>query len=1189
MGVRKKGGRKTRALALALSLFVLSSFLLWQGKPAGAATYTDTTDSDFALGTHENTENVSGDLRLKPGLTSGKFISRSLEGGANFFRWGTLSWDATLPTLFDQMEVNNVGQEPATLADGSPRIGEIAGGSYLDTRVEDGNYEILREINIGPAPYRYVQSETVYKGGTSGVSGAQGEDGNYENIYESLFRPFYYVEDPLESSTTDYQSYEDKVTLTFTPEPNSKYLIIASWLMANTSTTRRVMARLIRTTGTTKVFTELGYRPQDSSDYVSGVAMGIDTFGASPGSQTYKIQFRTTTDSSGTAKIKEARIFALRLSDLDNYAQSEGRSETTSTSWQDKTTLTFTPPSEGYYLILAAAVADQVNEGYDFKVQLTIDGTPYNTVNIEPVYYRSSSYNPWYPWGLAKMVYLTESSHTIKIQYCTESGGKAGIDNARIVALRLDQFSDYYYDEEEERTTTPSISYLNKLSLTEVPEAFDYLILGCAGIDGASTEYSSYVRMMRDNIPYGEMLIKPHDNTSQGFMYFSVKKENLAKASTTWRIQYRAENEQRPAGIKDARVAVLRLPLYRMDVQHNITGIPEADSYRLEIKYYTVGDQEPVGLYLYNFSTGSWEYQGDLEVGGSATNPYFFSLELESTYISGGEVRVRFVQEDDDYIPTSLMIDYVRVWCEPDYALRWQHTVENISTDYESYRVQVRGHTGGDSEGVNVYLWKNSTSSWEYVGSLDTTERTLIKDLPRSGPDNIASYLSGNNLYLKYESADDKDSTITFLYVDLCVVGEGNLYGSSVKFRVQVSTNNQNWSEEMGPDGTPNTYFERSPTSLENIPENYYLRYVVYLSSEHSQLTGENGPLVHEVTIRSVEEGKARIYTQEAKEVTWDSAILTARLLYLDPQAMVRFQYRKMGEPNWENTPWGGCEDKIYWERITGLLENTLYEFQAQVTYKGNIDNGGIRTFRTLPSKPVATPLKATLVDNESAVLNARIYYANYNSVSLKFWYRPSGGSWISTPPVTGYRATTYSCPISGLSSNTVYEWKVEIETTGENFVGENFVTFGSKILGMAYDGTLGLGSLPGWHGIRVENLPAGAKGMKLELLTSSPSYHSVRVVSDTGGLLYAGNFLSDNGRSKVVSVRFRKAAVAGENVYVEIYDPLGFAFRGRGTDNSMPLIRSGIRYSYSYLDRTGKNVRYYDRTCGLQVLEVYT
>jgi hypothetical protein len=300
---------------------------------------------------------VNGDLRLKPNNRSGKFISRSFEGGANFFRWGTLSWDATLPTLFVPVEVDNVGSEPTTLADGSSRIGEVTGGSYLDTRVEDGIYENLQENNIGPAPYRYVQSENVYKGGTSGVSKAQGEDDNYENIYENLFRPFYYIEN-LSESTTKSTSYQDKVTLTFTPEDNSTYLIIASWLMSmNTSTSDQVKAKLTRTTGTAKDFNELIYRPKDTSDYISGGAIGIDSFGTSPGSQIYKIQF-CTSDSSQTAKIKEARIFAIKLDSLDAYAQAEARTTTTSTSWQDKTTLTFTPPAQDNYLILAYATAD---------------------------------------------------------------------------------------------------------------------------------------------------------------------------------------------------------------------------------------------------------------------------------------------------------------------------------------------------------------------------------------------------------------------------------------------------------------------------------------------------------------------------------------------------------------------------------------------------------------------------------------------------------------------------------------------------------------------------------------------------------------------------------------------------------------------------------------------------------------
>ena len=537
------------------------------------------------------------------------------------------------------------------------------------------------------------------------------------------------------------------------------------------------------------------------------------------------------------------------------------------------------------------------------------------------------------------------------------------------------------------------------------------------------------------------------------------------------------------------------------------------------------------------------------------------------------------------HLPPYTTVIFAKALC----GLRWQHTIENISTSYSSYQLQVRGYTTGDSESVKVYVWKNSAGSWEYLGDLTTTEATLSKTFTSS---ELSSYLSGTNLHVKYESSDNTDEVITTLRVDLCILAEGNVYRTYLKFRVQVSSNGSTWSGEMGPDGTSSTYFTSSPASLENIPENNYIRYRAYLSSEHSQLTGASGPLLHEVTIQSAETGRAWIYTQDATNIGWDGAVLTARLLYSDPQAAVRFQYRKAGG-SWQSTPWEVCENKIYWRRVTGLENNTPYEFQAQLTYGGLIENGGIRTFRTLPSKPVATPLRVTLVDNESALLSTRIYYAGYDNVSIKFWYRQAGGSWSGTTAVSGYRANTYSYYLSGLSRDNNYEFKVEITygSTSENSGTETFTTFGSKYTGMGYSGDLGMGSLPGWHGVRVENLPAGAKGMKLELLTSSPSplYHSVRVVRDNGELLYAGSFLSDNGRTKVVSLRFWKTAAAGESVCVEIYDPVGFAFRGRGTDNSMPLTRSGIRYSYSYLDRTGENVRYYDRACGLQVLEVYT
>jgi len=983
--------RLKKGLALLLLLSLLGAlFLPLPG--VGAATYTDTTDADFAQGIHENTENVGGNLRLKSGFLSGRFTSRSFGGSAQF--WSTLSWDSTLPTLVVSLENDNVGQEPSTLADGSPRVGRVSGGSLVNTRLLDGVYEdIAEQAGFSSGPENLIlfwDGDTIPSGWTC-ISDDPGE-------------PFYY----------------------------------------------RFPA-------------------------------GGSTYGLMGGSETH------THSTSYTCSGPSATL-----------QKNSGSAVTTATSTHTHT------------CTITVSTDNHLPPFYTLKVIRYNSGVPSILPSGVIALFPTTSLPPG--WTL----YTSADNRFIRGGPAVGSGGS--FTHSHTVSVSTggpSQTVGLATDPCDASTAYPTNTHTHSNS----------------GTSSSASNLPPYTTVVlakaTSDVPIPGGMIGMFDGIPTG----------------NWQLL------SGPGGILEGRFL-----LENLTAGFGLTGGTETHTH------------------------------SDLVIttGAGATASANLDAGTAVTFASGTHthnVTVSFSAAS--HLPPYTTVIFAKALC----GLRWQHTIENISTTYSSYQLQVKGYTTGDSEKVKVYVWKSSASSWEYLGELSNTETTLTKTFT---PSELSSYLSGTNLHVKYESLDNTDEVITTLRVDLCILAEGNVYRTYLKFRVQVSSDGSTWSAELGPDGTSNTYFTSSPASLENIPENNYIRYRAYLSSEHSQLTGAGGPLVHEVTIRSAETGKAWIYTQDATNVSWENAILTARLLYSDPQAAVRFQYRKAGGA-WQSTPWETCENKIYWRRITGLESNTLYEFQAQLTYGGQIQNGGIRTFRTLPSKPVATPLKATLVDSGSAVLNTRIHYASYDSVSLKFWYRPSGGSWISTPPVTGYRATTYSCPISGLSSNTVYEWKVEIETTGENFVGENFVTFGSKILGMAYDGTLGLGSLPGWHGIRVENLPAGAKGMKLELLTSSPSYHSVRVVSDTGGLLYAGNFLSDNGRSKVVSFGFRRAAAAGENVYVEIYDPLGFAFRGRGTDNSMPLTRSGIRYSYSYLDRTGKNVRYYDRTCGLQVLEVYT
>jgi hypothetical protein len=292
----------------------------------------------------------------------------------------------------------------------------------------------------------------------------------------------HHFEESESENTTTTTSYSDKTTLTFTPEANSTYLLLSSWLSSSGSVDYATYSKLTRTTGTTEDFNELIYYPKDNTDYISGGTFAIDSFGSDPSSQTYKIQYKSS-DSSNTSKIKDARIFALKLNSEDKYEQENNRTTTTSTSYQDKVSLVFTPDSSDNYIILASATFDGSNTSYDSRVQLKIDETTYSTINIET----TNSQNK-YSWVVVKRINLDATEHTIKIQYSSEnSENTTGIADARIIAIRTDAFSNNYYTEDETRSTTTSTSYQNFLTLTQTTEAEDHLILAIADLDGTST------------------------------------------------------------------------------------------------------------------------------------------------------------------------------------------------------------------------------------------------------------------------------------------------------------------------------------------------------------------------------------------------------------------------------------------------------------------------------------------------------------------------------------------------------------------------------------------------------------------------------------------------------------------------------------------------------------------------------
>lgn len=364
----------------------------------------------------------------------------------------------------------------------------------------------------------------------------------------------YYAESLAESTITGTIAYQDKVTLTFTPDDNSTYVLIASWGMSTNNTGASVRTKMTRTTGTPTDFNEVIYFPKDVLNYISGGAIGIDTFGSSPGSQTYKIQFAVS-NTARIARIKDARIIAIKLSSSDKYAEVDARTTTNSASYVDKTTLSFTPESTGDYIIFSSAVVDSNNTGASVKVQMNVDGTANTEMIKEPFNVANRYY-----WGTAKKVTLTNSAHDIKIQYSISNTARlGGIAYAKIVAIRADRFLNNYYAEEDTRTTAVNpLTYQTKTTLTATPLAQDHLIIGTAGVDLSSLTISVFSQLVKNTTPYSETRVEPKDLINRVHPYFVVAKETLSNTSTSWYTQYKS-SANATAGIESSRILVLEL------------------------------------------------------------------------------------------------------------------------------------------------------------------------------------------------------------------------------------------------------------------------------------------------------------------------------------------------------------------------------------------------------------------------------------------------------------------------------------------------------------------------------------------------------------------------------------------------------------------------------------------------------
>jgi hypothetical protein len=480
--------------------------------------------------------------------------------------------------------------------------GSRLSGTYTDTTSVDSLYETFREERtqiFNPSSY-------ILGGSTSYVSGSIVNLASNDDAYMN-FRsyPNYEIsyQESLTSSQTTNTTYQDKVSISFTPQVTADFVIIAAAEVQGSSASYQAKAQLaVNSTA----YQELAYRVKDPTDWYPFNGLKRLTLN---GGTNYEIKIRfCTNNAAGTARIRNARLIILSLQ--SEYAESEALSTTSNTNWEDKTTLTFTPPSNGDYLVIATANYRGSSTSYNVYVRLVQDGTIIDAdASGRPGSGTTANY---YTFGVMRKVTLDTSQHNFKIQYCSSSSsGIAGINYAHIVAIRLDQVGSNYYAEDETESSPAPSTFTDKVVNTYTADDGDYMMLGSISYKSGSTSNSVGIDFQTEDTTKQQLLVE-HRNANDYESAFFMTKQTLATGSKTDRIRWLGENAN--ARVKNARLISCKLPLLAQTVEVEFSGTSNTQDWT-QLEWTTdlsfTTPSVTTTLQLYNYNASQYPTSGD--------------------------------------------------------------------------------------------------------------------------------------------------------------------------------------------------------------------------------------------------------------------------------------------------------------------------------------------------------------------------------------------------------------------------------------------------------------------------------------------------------------------------------------------------------------------------------------------------
>ncbi len=324
-----------------------------------------------------------------------------------------------------------------------------------------------------------------------------GPDSNLDTLTEQNTETILFQQVTVDSQqTTSNKAWTDVpgATVSFTPSSSSeKWLVLVTAEIRSSSTSedrarfRYVISGVARgetgvQQGTTNTNPIAPYNVYFHFSMVTGVSSR----------QSVKFQFQA--NPGQTAYVRRINILCIRLDSADlRYTEVNGDTEITGP--QTLTTLQFTPPSAGDYIVAYCALVSELPEPpggaetwLDFDSGTSLYPVAWAVPNTRRI---ESDRAQFEPHGLFSKISLSTAQHTFMVQaQLRVARGPATARDVRIAAFRIDAFELLEFDEDIAVASTIGDNTVRSVVTTQNPdEQRDYLIL--AGIHTISSGTSS--------------------------------------------------------------------------------------------------------------------------------------------------------------------------------------------------------------------------------------------------------------------------------------------------------------------------------------------------------------------------------------------------------------------------------------------------------------------------------------------------------------------------------------------------------------------------------------------------------------------------------------------------------------------------------------------------------------------------